>query len=67
MRAANRPGDFLLVMQPGLLSTVLLLLVSGYGMAAKAPVTQTVAGFGVLMFAGVAALARTTHQNSKII
>ncbi|MDR3393248.1 MAG: lysophospholipid transporter LplT [Sulfuriferula sp.] len=45
----------------------MLLLVSSYGMAAKAPVTQTVVGFGVLMFAGVAALAWTTRQNRKII
>jgi len=45
----------------------MLLLVSGYGLAAKMPVIQTVAGFGVLMFVGVAMLAWTSRRNIKFI
>lgn len=43
----------------------MLLLVSGYGLAAKLPVIQAAAGFGAFMFVGVAMLAWTSRQNMK--
>lgn len=45
----------------------MLLLVSGYGLAAKVPVTQAVAGFGAFMLVGVAMLAWTSRQNMKFL
>ena len=45
----------------------MLVLVSGYGLAEKLPVTSTVAGFGVMLFAGMAMLAWSSKRNKVFL
>lgn len=45
----------------------MLVLVSGYGLAEKLPVTSTVSGFGIMLFAGMALLAWTSKRNKVFL